>query len=395
MKMTMKEVMERPHLVETVEQIIKEGVEVAEAEKIIFDPDIIRRDIRYLKKAGPHFPSLALDIINGRPTEIDFFNGKIVEYGKKNYVQTPMNLMIYNLVKAVSPSHTGEKTDVVPIPVLNDSLSSVKQVSISHSLDYFAGIDLGSSFTKIVITDEKNNICYKTTLKTIYRERENIQQVIDLLYNEFRIKMSCATGHGRKFFLNADISRTEIISAAKAANLILPGPKTIIDIGGEDTKVIKCDKNGAVENFILNDKCAAGTGAFVLDIAEKIGVSPSELNELAKNSNSKTPLNSFCTVFAKTEVMQWIYQGVPLQDISKGIYLSILSRILKMKIDVNLPVIVIGGLIAHHPFLQTLLKEHLKAELIVPENAQYMVAYGAALLAKDFYYLSKKQPIAE
>ncbi|NIS39151.1 ketopantoate reductase family protein, partial [Candidatus Saccharibacteria bacterium] len=107
-RLTMKEAMEIPDTVEIVEQIIIEAIEVAETEKIKFEDDFIRKCLRYLRKAGSHFPSLAVDLINNRPTEIDYFNGKIVDYGRKHYIRTPLNLSFTNMVKAITHKNLTE-----------------------------------------------------------------------------------------------------------------------------------------------------------------------------------------------------------------------------------------------------------------------------------------------
>lgn len=377
-RMTMREIMEHPDMVDIVEQTIHEAVEVAQAEKIYFDDDFIRKCIRYLKKAGDHYPSLAIDMINGRETEIDYFNGKIVQYGKKHYVKTPLHSMFCNIVKA----YTFKNTHQSKHPALKKDV--INKNNASKSTSCYLGVDLGSSYTKIAILDNENNLIYKNILKTFNRDKVSIQHVLNAIYNEFNIKSTCATGYGRKYFAHSDITKTEINCAAKSVQLFLPGEKTIIDIGGEDIKVIKCDKNGNVENFHLNDKCAAGTGSFIAEISEKLAVDTKELNEIAQRSDYNKPLNSFCTVFAKTEIMNWIFEGIPIQDVAKGIYLSIASRVGKLRIDTTVPVVLIGGVAAHHPFLKQTLEKSLQTPLYIVGNSQFVVAMGAAIMAKEY-----------
>ncbi|GAB4203129.1 MAG: hypothetical protein Fur0023_09720 [Bacteroidia bacterium] len=377
-KMTMREVMDQPDMADIVEQTIQEAVEVAEAEKIYFDDDFIRKCIRYLKKAGDHFPSLAIDMINGRETEIDYFNGKIVQYGKKHYIKTPLNLLFYNIVKA----YTVKTLISAPVADIQNKLNT-KNVSVSKNTPCFLGVDLGSSYTKIIVINDKAEVVFKNTLKTFNKDKISIHHIINTIQQEYNIQSSCATGYGRKHFAYSDITKTEINCAAKAANHLLSGEKTIIDIGGEDIKVIKCDANGNVENFYLNDKCAAGTGSFIAEISERVGLNIKEMNELAKHSEYNKPLNSFCTVFAKTEIMNWIFEGMPVQDVAKGIYLSIASRVSKLRIDTSIPVILIGGLAAYHPFLKEILEKTLNTKIHIMENPQHVVAFGAALMAKE------------
>ncbi|MCC7232058.1 MAG: ATPase, partial [Bacteroidia bacterium] len=177
----------------------------------------------------------------------------------------------------------------------------------------------------------------------------------------------------------------EINCAALAVNHLMPGEKNILDIGGEDIKLIRCDSEGKVENFFMNDKCAAGTGAFLTEIAERAGIDIKEMSRLAGHSDYRQELNSFCTVFAKTEIMNWIFEGQPIENLARGIYLSISNRIAKMRFDQNLPVVMMGGVIAYHPYLKTLLDQKHGFNIIVLDHPQHVVSLGAALMARENY----------
>jgi predicted CoA-substrate-specific enzyme activase len=200
--------------------------------------------------------------------------------------------------------------------------------------------------------------------------------------------MSCATGYGRKHFTMSDIVKTEINCAAAGVSLACPGEKNIIDIGGEDIKIIRCDKDDNVQNFYMNDKCAAGTGAFLSEIAERASINIAEMSTLASLSNYEKELNSFCTVFAKTEIMNWIFDGMSLEDISRGVYNSIANKIAKMRIDPGIPTYMIGGVIAHHPYLKQILSEKFDLKINIIEAPQFVVSYGAAVIAAKTF--SKK-----
>jgi predicted CoA-substrate-specific enzyme activase len=200
---------------------------------------------------------------------------------------------------------------------------------------------------------------------------------------EFDIKSCCATGYGRKNFPDADVVKTEINCAAEGVSFSYPGAKNIIDIGGEDIKVIHCDNDSHVENFFLNDKCAAGTGSFITEIAERAELNINEMSLLAARSQNKTELNSFCTVFAKTEIMKWLIEGMSVEDISKGVYLSIVNRVAKLRISPGSPVYLIGGVIAYHPYLREILELKLKQKVEPVENPQFMASLGAAIIAKQ------------
>jgi 2-dehydropantoate 2-reductase len=374
-RLTIREAMEMPDTLEIIEQIIEEAVEVAAAEKINFEDDFVRKCLRYLKKAGNHFPSLAVDLINNRQTEIDYLNGKILEYGRKHYIRTSLNLSFTNMVKAMTLKNI--KTQVKAISQ-NGSAGKKYKAGGKH----FLGVDLGSSYTKFTIIDEHENVVYNTSLKTFNRDKISMRHVMDALLNEFNILSSCATGYGRKSFASADIIKTEINCAATGVSKYKRGVKNIIDIGGEDIKIIHCDVNDNVENFYLNDKCAAGTGSFIVEVAERAGLSISEMNDLASKSQFENELNSFCTVFAKTEIMKWIFEGIPVEDIAKGIYLSIVNRVAKLRINNSLPVYIVGGVIAHHHYLTTLLEKRIGQKVEVVPDPQFVVSLGAALFAK-------------
>jgi len=385
-RLTMAEAMADSDTVELIEQIIGEAVVVAEAEKIKFPDDFIRSCMRYLKKGGNHFPSLAGDVINNRQTEIDYFNGKIVEYGKKHYVRTSLNLAFTNMVKAMTNKNISSRIpgaagainrNIIKKGLVKDKKSSV----VYQSGPCFLGVDLGSAYIKFSVIDENQNVIFRYLLHTLNKDRLLHKQVMQAIHSDFDINYSCATGYGRKHFIESDIIKTEINCAAAGVARDFHGAKNIIDIGGEDIKIIHCDDLDAVSNFIMNDKCAAGTGSFLSEIADRAEIDISEMSHLAARSNYEKELNSFCTVFAKTEIMKWIFDGMSIEDISRGIYLSIANRIAKMKLIPDVPTVMIGGVIANHPFLQSLLTEKFNRQIIVPDEPQHIVSLGAAIIA--------------
>ncbi|MBI5917182.1 MAG: 2-dehydropantoate 2-reductase [Bacteroidetes bacterium] len=384
-RLTMREAMQMPNTIEIIEQVIGEAVEVAAAEKIHFEDDFIRKCLRYLRKAGDHFPSLAVDLINHRPTEIDFFNGKIVEYGRKHYIRTSLNLAFTNMVRAMTHKSLAASIaeDASLVKLQGNGSGFQKKVRVSGPC--FLGIDLGSAYTKFTVIDSAENIIYQSAHRTLNRERIAMSHVTQAIREEFDIAYSCATGYGRKSFSDTDIVKTEIYSAAKGVSKYFSGAKTILDIGGEDIKTIHCDERDQVENFYLNDKCAAGTGSFLVEVAERADIPIGEMSNLASKSSFGKELNSFCTVFAKTEIMKWLFEGVPVEDTAKGIYLSIANRVAKMRLAPGVPVFMIGGVIAHHPYLKTILEERLKNPIQIIEKPQHVVSFGAAVLAREHY----------
>ncbi len=395
-RLTMAEAIADADTCELIEQIIHEGIEVAEKEKIRFPDDFLKKCMRYLKKGGDHFPSLAVDLINNRQTEIDYFNGKIVEYGKKHYVRTSLNLAFTNMVKAMTNKNVLSRMPGV-IGEVNKKIINKGLVNNDRSALYyketncFLGIDLGSAFTKFTVIDDMGNPIFRYILQTLNKDRQAMKHVIQAIHGAFNIKYSCATGYGRKHFSDTDIIKTEINCAAAGVSEYYGGMKNILDIGGEDIKVIQCDKDNHVANFYMNDKCAAGTGAFLSEISERAGINDTDMSSLAAHSEYDKELNSFCTVFAKTEIMNWVFDGMPVSDIARGIYISIANKVGKMKLVPGLPIYMIGGVIAYHPYLSTILSTKFGMEINIVEHPQYIVSYGAATIAKQNWH----EPVPE
>ena len=249
---------------------------------------------------------------------------------------------------------------------------------------HYLGVDIGSAYTKLTVIDSDNKIQFQEILKTLNRDKEVLASSLKLIYSIFSIKGICATGYGREHFKDAHINKTELHCASVGVSNLYPIDKTILDIGGEDIKLIKSLANGKVDSFFMNSKCAAGTGTFITEVAEKAELDVSKMSQLALTSTFNKELNSFCTVFAKTEIVKWIFDEVPIEDIARGIYISIVNRTAKLSMDKTLPVYLIGGVIAYHPYLRILLQAKFKQEVIVPERPQYINSFGAALVAKNY-----------
>lgn len=247
---------------------------------------------------------------------------------------------------------------------------------------HFLGVDIGSSYTKFAVINGENEIVFSKIIRTISRDREEKKKVREQIFSSFEVKATCATGYGRELLDYADVTKTEIYCASEGVTLFHPLEKTIIDIGGEDVKVVHSAEAGKVLDFYMNTKCAAGTGTFITEIAERAEIKISDMSELAARSNFNKELNSFCTVFAKTEIMKWLFDDTPTEDIAKGIYISIVNRINKIRMDKSVPVYLIGGVAAYHPYLKNVMEEMFEVEILVPTNPQMIIAIGAAVLAR-------------
>jgi len=252
--------------------------------------------------------------------------------------------------------------------------------------NYFAGIDIGSTMTKAVIMNKGiiSSIVGPTgpeQRRLANKVMENALRQADLPFEA--ITYLVATGYGRINVPFADKQITEISCHAKGVAYFFPQCKTIIDIGGQDCKGIKIEMGRPVD-FVMNDKCAAGTGRFLEVIADALGINIEDLSELALKSTRPAQISSICTVFAEQEVVSRLAEGVPLTDLVAGILESLASRISRMvnRLKVTKEVVITGGG-AKNPALVTTLSEKLGHAALVPEDPLLTGAVGAALLGKD------------
>jgi predicted CoA-substrate-specific enzyme activase len=252
--------------------------------------------------------------------------------------------------------------------------------------DYFAGIDIGSTMTKVVIMNQGiiSSIVGPTgpeQRRLANKVMENALQQANLPFEA--ITFLVATGYGRINVPFADKQVTEISCHAKGVAHFFPECKTIIDIGGQDCKGIKIEMGRPVD-FVMNDKCAAGTGRFLEVIADALGIAIEDLSELALKSIQPAQISNICTVFAEQEVVSRLAEGVPLTDLVAGILESLASRISRMvnRLKVENEVVVTGGG-AKNPALVEALSQKLGYATFVPADPLLTGAVGAALLGKD------------
>ena len=191
-----------------------------------------------------------------------------------------------------------------------------------------------------------------------------------------------STGYGRKNVPFANDTKTEIGCHASGCFLYFPKSITVIDIGGQDNKVIKLDDKGRRTSFKMNRKCAAGTGAFLEEMAARLDIPLEEMDGLAAQSKDMVKLGSFCTVFSATEVLENIRHGKKIEDIVKGVFFSVIKRVLEMD-SMTENVVMTGGVVAHNPYLVKMAEEMVGRQVLVPEHPQLTGAIGAALYAMD------------
>ena len=200
-----------------------------------------------------------------------------------------------------------------------------------------------------------------------------------------------ATGYGRANVVGAAGVKTEIACHAKGCFHHFPRAQTIIDIGGQDNKIIKLNDQGGRISFKMNRKCAAGTGAFLEETAARLGLELSGMNRMAREAKEVVELGSYCTVFSATEVLEKIRQGQPPEGIVKGIYHSMARRVLEMDSLENL-VVLTGGVAAHNPIMAEILSELAHCEVSLAPSAQTTGALGAALFAREDHLSRQNSP---
>lgn len=247
------------------------------------------------------------------------------------------------------------------------------------------GIDIGSTASKAVImNEEKTNILYKKLMPSGWNSKETgelIQQWIkdELGFSREDLKI-VATGYGRISVPFANKTITEITCHGKGANFLGEQDMTVIDIGGQDTKIIQV-QNGQVIDFIMNDKCSAGTGKFLEIMSNRLGLSLSEMLEFAKVGN-ETKISSTCTVFAESEIISLMGKGTPREDIAAGVVMSICNKVVQLahrKPDLGMYFLT-GGFCEAEYVIEELSKK-LGTEVKTHPNARFAGAIGAALLS--------------
>ena len=244
-----------------------------------------------------------------------------------------------------------------------------------------AGIDIGSRYIKYAVLDNGKPVAL-VTRETGY----DPLSVCRALLEEMPADRTLATGYGRHLIEEDRKIRTitEIRAVARGARHFFPSCATIIDIGGQDTKVVGLAHNGTVANFEMNDRCAAGTGMFLEVIAKSLGYEMEEFGKEALKADGNIQINSMCTVFAQSEVTSLLARRQKRENIARGIHMAILNRTLSLLKRVSTtPDIVFAGGVAKNPCLKYLLSDALGFEVKVPEDPQMVGAYGAAIIAQD------------
>ena len=250
------------------------------------------------------------------------------------------------------------------------------------------GIDIGSTACKCIILKEGKEIIAKAIVplgtgtsgpqavfEQALAQRNLVKADIDRIM---------VTAYGRFTFDAADSQKSELSCHAKGVNFLFPSARTIVDIGGQDVKVLRVNAKGMLENFVMNDKCAAGTGKFLDVMARIINVSVAELGDIGLAATDEVSISNTCTVFAESEVISKLSTHVKIENLVAGIHRSVAKRVSALAYRNGIvPEVAMSGGVALNKGLVALLGQELKSQILVHEDCQLAGALGAAVLAKD------------
>jgi benzoyl-CoA reductase subunit D len=251
-----------------------------------------------------------------------------------------------------------------------------------------AGIDCGAKNTKAVIMKDGEIIGKGMQLTGIDQEKaaaDSLEKAIrDAGIAREDIQRICGTGSGKNAITIADDDVNDIAAMSKGAHFFFPKARTVADVGAEDARAAKIDENGNPVDYAINEKCAAGAGAFIESMARALEVTIEEMGLLSLQSDRKIPMNAQCAVFAESEVVGLIHAKTDKTDIIKAIHDSMASRIVSIirRIGVNEDIAMLGG-VGHNPgFMKAMLRELKVEKIFIPDEPEFGAAVGAAILAQ-------------
>ena len=253
-----------------------------------------------------------------------------------------------------------------------------------------AGIDVGSTYTKGVIADENGNILAKGINPTGFKLPEVARTTFDNCLATAGLQTSdvdyvVATGIGRHLVDFKDVHVTDLTATARGAGFLYPNTRTVLDVGGQTMKASRLDADAKVSSFRLNDKCAAGTGAFLEKTARYMGFTTQEIGALLGTSKEPVPISGVCAVFAESEVINHLSLGTPPADIMRGALESLVDRSIQLmrRVRAEAGYTLVGGILRFE-LMAASVRHHLKSEVNVPEGdlVQYVAALGAAILGQ-------------
>lgn len=251
-----------------------------------------------------------------------------------------------------------------------------------------AGIDMGAKTIKVVIVKD-GEIIGKAMALAGFESQESAERVFQSALDDAGIgtgdvEASVATGAGRSVAPHAGRDLSEVGCDVRGVIKLYPGARTVIDVGAEEGRAIRCNENGKVVDFALNEKCAAGAGAFTEAMSRALEIGIDDLGPMSLSSKNPIPMNAQCAVFAESEVVSLLHARTPKEDIARAVHDAIASRItsLARKIGFAPEVVLVGG-VAHNAGFVDSLQRALECAVTVPEYPDYMGAFGAALAAAE------------
>lgn len=256
---------------------------------------------------------------------------------------------------------------------------------------YAAGVDVGSTQTKAVIIDDDLDIVGRSLVDTgasVTLAAQNAYQAAvrdaDIHEEEEGVGFIVGTGYGRYKVTFGDAQTTEISCHGRGAVHMFPSTRTVVDMGGQDTKAIRVSPTGEILDFVMNDKCAAGTGRFLGAAATALDIPLGELGPIALRSERPVKISTTCTVFADSEILAWLGKGKKVEDILMGVHRSVVSRSLSLmrRVGIEQEVTFTGG-VANNLGMVEVLNEQLGFQVNVSPDSHFMGALGGALFAMD------------
>lgn len=261
------------------------------------------------------------------------------------------------------------------------------------------GVDVGSTQTKAIVIDDDRKIVGRALIDTganvVQAAEEAFQKALaDGGISEEDVAYVIGTGYGRYRVTFGDAQVTEITCHARGAAHMFPGTRSVVDMGGQDTKAIRVSPSGEVVDFCMNDKCAAGTGRFLQSAAVALSIPLNELGDVALRGEKPVKISTTCTVFAESEVLSWLGKGKKIEDILRGVHESIAARSIGLmrRVGIEEQVSFTGG-VAKNPAMVHVLQQSLGLKLNVSADSHYMGALGAALYAMDHIHARRSTPV--
>lgn len=256
---------------------------------------------------------------------------------------------------------------------------------------FTAGIDVGSTYTKALILSDELEIVGRAINNTGFKLAELARRTFEQALNEAglesnKVSYIIATGFGRHMVEFSDLAVTDLTASARGANFLFPNTRTVLDVGGQTMKASRLDAVAKVKSFRLNDKCAAGTGAFLEKTARYMGFTTEEIGPLVATSKEAVPISGVCAVFAESEVINQLSLGAAPADIMHGAISSLVDRSVQLmkRVQMEPAFTLIGGILRFETMVR-LVREHLKSEVNVPSGdmVQFTTALGAAILGQQ------------